>query len=354
MDFTMTQFQSNPQIHTAPQRSIRLLGRDEGFYPAQSLTPIPSFGPRNVLLRVRAASLNYRDLLILNGRYGGIQEGRVPLSDAAGSVLAVGSEVSRWKRGDRVMPIFFQSWLAGFYRSAYGPSALGGEQEGVLADLIAVPEEALVAIPAHLSDEEAATLPCAAVTVWHALFERGRVLQAGDTLLVQGTGGVALFGLQFAVAVGARVIVISSSNTKLERARALGAWATLNYREQPAWDREIKRLTGGEGVQHILELGGPETFERSINSLAAGGQIAQIGVLTGFGGQPNLAPLQRLNGSIVGIAVGSAEHFIRLSAFLQAHRLRPVIDRVFELDEIEQAYAYLESGQHFGKVVIRL
>lgn len=346
--------QSDLPSASSSRRSIRLVRRGEGFYPAPALTPIPSIGPREVLLRVKAASLNYRDLLILDGRYGGIEDGRVPFSDAAGAVLATGSEVSRWKQGDRVMPIFFQRWLSGFYRSAYGPSALGGEREGVLAELIAVPEEALVAVPAHLSFEEAATLPCAAVTAWHALFERGRRLQAGDTLLVQGTGGVALFGLQFAVAVGARAIVISSSDAKLERARALGAWATINYRERPAWDLEIKRLTQGEGVQHILELGGPQTFERSLNSLAAGGQIAQIGVLTGFGGQPNLAPLQRLNGSIVGIAVGSAEHFGALNEFLVAHRLRPVIDRVFELEAVEEAYAYLESGRHFGKLVIRL
>jgi NADPH:quinone reductase-like Zn-dependent oxidoreductase len=233
-------------------------------------------------------------------------------------------------------------------------SALGGTAtDGVLAETIISPEHSLVAIPAHLSSEQAATLPCAAVTAWHALVPRAG-LKAGDTLLVQGTGGVALFGLQFGVALGARVIVISSSDEKLARAKALGAAALINYRSTPAWDQAVIAETDGRGATCVLELGGPDTYDRSLRAVAAGGKIAQIGVLTGFGPQPNLGRLQALNADILGITVGSVAHFEAMNAFLGKHRIEPIIDRVFAFDDAEQAYDRLRSGAHVGKVVVRI
>ena len=336
------------------QRCVRLHRRGRGFRPAMGLSPQPEPGPHEVLICVEAASLNHRDLLIAWGRYAGVEEGRIPLSDGAGTILALGSQVRGWHKGDRVMPAFFRDWLHGPYLPTYGASALGGESDGVLARTVVMPEAALVAVPAHLDCLAAATLPCAAVTAWQALFERGRPLAAGETLLVQGTGGVALFALQLGVAQGARVILLSSSDAKLERARALGAWGLINYRERPDWDAEVLRLTEGVGAQHILELGGAQTFQRSLNCLAYGGRLAQIGVLSGGVARPDLGRLQRLNGSLEGIVVGSRAHLQRLVAYLELHRIEPVIDQVFHLDEVEQAYAHLASGRHFGKVAIRI
>jgi NADPH:quinone reductase-like Zn-dependent oxidoreductase len=319
---------------------------------AEGDTPVP--GPGEVRVRIEAASLNFRDLLVLDGAAQGGYDGRIPLSDGAGVVDAVGSGVTRWRIGDRVAAAFFRDWIAGPFRSGYMPSALGGNTtDGVLAEKIILPERSLVSIPGHLSAEEAATLPCAAVTAWQALFARGG-LRAGDTLLVQGTGGVALFGLQFAVAVGARVIVISSSDEKLARAGQLGAAVLVNYRTTPDWDKAVLEQTGGEGANFVLELGGPATYERSLRVLAAGGKIAQIGVLTGFGPQPNLARLQTLNADILGITVGSLEHFEAMNAFIGEKRIAPVIDRVFPFEEAAGAYAYLRSARHFGKVVVRV
>lgn len=276
------------------------------------------------------------------------------VGDGAGRVVATGEDVTRWREGDSVAPIFYRDWIAGPYREVYGPAALGGgETDGVLADLIAVSEASLVRIPDGWNFEDAATLPCAALTAWHALVARGR-LAAGDTLLVQGTGGVALFGLQIASALGARTIVLSSSDEKRERATRLGAWATVNYRTTPDWDVEVRKLTDGLGVSHLLELGGPDTFDRSLRALAAWGRIAQIGVFTGFGPRSNIIRLQQINGTIDGVNVGSAEQFEAMNAFLVEHRIRPVIDRSFAFDEAEAAYDELASGRHFGKLVICL
>ncbi|MGH6625171.1 MAG: zinc-dependent alcohol dehydrogenase family protein [Burkholderiaceae bacterium] len=284
----------------------------------------------------------------------GLREDLIPLSDAAGTVSAMGPGVTRWRVGDRVAPTFFADWQQGPFRAAYFGSALGGGQtDGVLSEQIIVAQDALVAVPPHLSPAQAAVLPCAGVTAWHALLERGG-LKAGDTLLVQGAGGVALLALQMAVAVDARVIVMSSSDEKLQRARELGAWQTINDRVQPQWDQEVLRLTGGEGATHVLELGGPDTFERSIASVAAGGHILQIGVLRGFGPRPNLLPLQFGNASIHGVTVGSGEHFDRMNRFLSEHAIRPAIDREFAFEEVEAAYDHLQSGKHFGKVAIVL
>jgi NADPH:quinone reductase-like Zn-dependent oxidoreductase len=318
----------------------------------QHEAPLP--GPGAVLVRVEATSLNYRDLMILRGQYSKAGEGLIPLSDGAGVVVAAGARVERWREGDRVAPSFFRTWIDGPFREAYRPSALGGgDTDGVLANFIAMPEESLVRITDSLTLEEAATLPCAAVTAWQALVVRGH-LTADDIVLVQGTGGVAIFALQIANALGAKVIVTTSSEEKRARAVQLGAWATINYQTTPEWDVEVRKLTGGIGVSHVVELGGPATYERSIRALAAGGKISQIGVLTGWGPQPNLSRLQAINADINGISVGSAEQFAALNEFLVAHQIRPVIDRVFRFDEAEAAYEYLASGRHFGKVVIKL
>lgn len=336
------------------RRAYRLARSDGGNRLEQIRETAPKPGPKEVLVRIEAASLNYRDLLVLRGELGPAREGLIPLSDGAGRVVATGAEVTRWREGDRVAPIFYQDWVAGPYREAYAPSALGGgESDGVLADLIVVPEASLVRVPDDVSMEEAATLPCAALTAWQALVVRGR-LAAEDTLLVQGTGGVALFGLQIANAFGAKTIVLSSSDEKRERAMKLGAFATVNYRTTLDWDVEVRKLTGGLGVSHILELGGPDTFDRSLRALAAWGHIAQIGVFTGFGPRSNLIRLQMINGTIDGINVGSAEQFGAMNAFFSEHRIRPVIDRIFEFDEAQVAFDELASGRHFGKLVICL
>lgn len=343
-----------PSTPVAGGRAFRLAARGGAFHLVAGENGPLSLGPRDVLVRIKAASLNYRDLLVIDGKYGGAGDGLIPLSDGAGFVERTGAGVTRWRAGDRVAPIFFQDWISGPYKRAYGASALGGERPGVLSDFIVIPEDSLVRIPDHLSFEEAATLPCAAVTAWQALFPRGG-LTADGTVLVQGTGGVALFALQFAQAVGARVIVLSSSNEKLARARTLGAWQGINYQAVPDWHEEVLRLTGGEGATHILELGGPETFDRSLMSLAPSGRIAQIGVLTGFGPRSNLLPLQGLNADVTGILVGSGAHFTAMNdLMISRHLIKPVIDRVFPFAEAQAAYDHLRSGRHFGKVVIQL
>lgn len=309
--------------------------------------------PQQVLIRMGAASLNYRDLLTLQDPASN-REGLIPLSDGAGTVVAVGAGVTRWKAGDRVSVNFFPAWISGGLSPAVLATALGGGRtDGMLSEHVLADAGALVPVADHLTLAEAATLPCAAVTAWHALFERGQ-LQPGETVLVQGTGGVALFGLQLAAAHGAKVIVTSSSDAKLARARALGAWKTINYKTQPAWDAAALDITEGRGVDHILELGGPDTYDRSIAAIAPGGRIAQIGVLTGFASRPNILPLQFKNASIDGICVGSVQHFERLNQFLSAHCIRPVIDKNFAFDDAPAAYAHLQSGSHFGKVVIDL
>jgi len=317
----------------------------------QTTKPVPELSPNQILIKVRAASLNYRDLLTM-GDADATRDGLTPLSDAAGVVVQIGSAVTTWTIGDRVSPNFFPAWLGGAFSPVNLSNALGGGQtDGVLSEYLVIDETAAVAIPDHLSFVEAATLPCAGVTAWHALFERGK-LQPGETVLVQGTGGVALFGLQLAAAQGARVIVTSSSDAKLARAAALGAWQVINYKTQPDWDQAVMTLTDGHGADHILELGGPDTYDRSIAAIAPGGRIAQIGVLSGFGAQPNLTPLQFKNASINGICVGSVEHYERLNAFVAEHAIHPIVDEVFAFDDAPLAYERLRAAGHFGKIAI--
>lgn len=336
-----------------PSRHFSLIKSGATAALAKRERDVPKPGPTEVLVRIGAASLNYRDLLVMQDAPSN-RDDLVPLSDGAGTVVACGSECSRWKVGDRVTPNFFPDWHSGPSSMAGLARALGGGQtEGVLADFITADESSLVEVPAHLTLAEAATLPCAGLTAWHALFERGG-LKSGETVLVQGTGGVALFGLQLAVAQGARVIVTSSLDAKLERARALGAWQTINYRTHPEWDQVALEMTHGRGVDHILELGGPDTYERSIAAIAHGGRIAQIGVLTGFDTRINPVPLQFKNASINGICVGSVEQFGRFNHFITSHGIHPVIDHQYRFDETPTAYDHLSAAEHFGKLVIDL
>jgi len=317
--------------------------------------PTPEPAANEVLVRVRAVSLNYRDLIALAApRPGNLPPPLVPCSDGAGEIVAIGTGVTRWKVGDRVAGIFFRDWIDGPFDLKYHGAAGGGSVHGWLRESVAWPEHGLVAVPAAWSFEEAATLPCAAVTAWQALFTRGS-LRRGATVLVLGTGGVSIFALQLATAAGARIIVTSSSDEKLARARTLGAWATVNYRTTPDWDKEVWRLTEKRGVDHVVEVGGPGTLGRSMNTVAAGGQIALIGVLTGFDApDASLFPLLARNARLDGIYVGSRAHFESLNAFLTQHQIRPIIDRTFVFDDAPAAFAHLQSAAHFGKIVISL
>jgi NADPH:quinone reductase-like Zn-dependent oxidoreductase len=308
-----------------------------------------------VAVRVHAASLNRRDLMMVAGRYGrgGTELNSVPLSDGAGEVVAVGAAVRRFKVGDRVAGIFFEDWLDGAPTAAALATARGGNTGGMLSELVVTDAEGLVSIPAHLTYEEAATLPCAGVTAWVGLFKRGR-LDAGDFVLLEGTGGVSVFGLQLAAAAGAKPIITSSSDAKLERARELGAFGTVNYRSNPEWQHEVRALTGGVGVDHVLEVGGQDTLPRALQALAFGGHIAIIGGLSGFASDVPVGTLMGLNATASGIYVGSREDFEALNAFLSEHKIKPIVDKVFELEDAPAAFAAMESGDFFGKVVIRL
>lgn len=318
--------------------------------------PEPVPGPGEVVVAIEAASLNYRDLLVKSGKSAsGGSDPVVPLSDGAGVISAIGEGVGSWKVGDRVALTFFRDWVGGRFEMRYHKAARGGSCDGVLSDQVVAPAHSLVRVPDYLSFEEAATLPCAAVTSWHALMERSRPLESGQTVLCLGTGGVSVFSLQIAKAAGARVLITSSSGKKLDRAKeSLGADETINYREQPEWDAEVFARTGKNGVDHVIEVGGPGTLTRSMNSVAAGGSIALIGVLTGFEApDSSLFPLVARNVDLSGIYVGSREMFERMLKFFELHQIRPVIDSVFEWGEVEKAFSHLESAQHFGKIVIR-
>ena len=314
--------------------------------------PTPEPGLGEVLVRIRASSVNYRDLMtILDPESRALPYPRVPNSDGAGEVLAVGPGATRFAPGDRVASTFFQRWDDGPITADAMASALGGALDGVLAEEVTLGERGLVSIPAHLSFEEAATLPCAALTAWHALIEKGR-LKAGETVLLLGTGGVSIFALQFAVLHGARPVVISSSDAKLERARRLGAWQTVNYRATPDWDRAVLDITDGLGVDHVVEVGGAGTLERSIAACRIGGHIALIGVLTG--GQINPTPIMRKSLTVHGIYVGSRAMFEAMNRAIAAAELRPVIDRRCAFDEARAAYHHMQAAGHLGKIVITL
>lgn len=320
---------------------------------ALSEEDVPRPGPGQALVRVHATSLNYRDLMTVSGRYarGAPLPGLVPLSDGAGEVIEVGPGVTRVAAGDRVAGIFMQRWIAGRITPDASASALGGAIHGMMAQYVALDAEGLVHIPPHLTYEEAATLPCAAVTAWHALAEHART-RAGETVLVQGTGGVSIFALQFARLFGARVIATSSSDDKLARALALGASDGINYRTTPEWQDEAVALTGGAGVDEIVEVGGAGTFARSLAAVRLGGSISLIGVLTGAA-EVNPTGIMRKSLSVRGIYVGSREMFEDMNRAIAAHRLHPVIDRVFPFADAKAAFRHMEAAGHFGKIVIQ-
>ena len=313
--------------------------------------PEPKAGPGQVLVRVRATSLNYRDLLVIKGLYSkNLPLPLVPLSDGAGEVVEVGPGVARFKAGDRVAGCFFAAWDDGPLTDAASKSARGGAVDGMLAEFVASPEGGLVKVPDHLTFEEAATLPCAALTAWHALMEGGG-LKAGQSVLTQGTGGVSLFALQFAKLAGARVIATSSSDAKLARVRELGASDGINYKTTADWDVAVRNLTDGLGVDHVVEVGGAGTLPRSIKAVRIGGHIALIGVLTG--GEIDPRPLLMRNIRLQGIYVGSRAMFEAMNRAIALHKLRPVVDEVFPFEEAIAAYKHLEGGSHFGKIVIK-
>ncbi|HUV70287.1 MAG TPA: NAD(P)-dependent alcohol dehydrogenase [Terracidiphilus sp.] len=312
--------------------------------------PTPTPGPGEVLVGVRAISFNYRDLLVIKGKYNPrMKLPRIPCSDGAGEVVAVGTGVTAWKPGDRVAGIFMQNWLDGQLTPVRAKGALGGDVDGMLADYVVLKETGVVGIPEHLSYQEAATLPCAAVTAWNALAAGN--LKPGGTVLIQGTGGVSIFALQFARQMGLRVLGISSSDEKLERARRLGLGAGLNYRDNPDWERWVVEQTGGDGVDLVVEVGGAGTLGRSLKSIRTGGTVAQIGVLTeGTEPLPMAAILHKV-ARIQGIYVGSRRDFVEMNKAIWLGQLRPVGEE-FHWTQAREVLMRMEEGSHFGKLVL--
>ena len=316
--------------------------------------PRPRPGDYEVVVRIRAVSLNYRDLIVMRGQYErNPQTGRVPLSDGAGEVISVGSAVTRFKIGDRVAGCFFQGWSSGRFRADMHRTALGGPIDGVLGEEVKLREEGVVHLPDGYSFEEGATLPCAAVTAWQSLIVRGQLVP-GETVLLLGTGGVSIFGLQIAKAAGAKVIITSSSDEKLDRARKLGADAVINYQSTPDWGKAAVRLAGGDGVDHVVEVGGAGTFPQSVRACRFGGKIGLIGILTGREAASEIFPIVTKGAAVFGIYVGSREMFEAMNRALEQTKIRPVIDKVFPFKAAGEAYEHMASGSHFGKVVIRV
>ncbi len=316
--------------------------------------PDPRPGPGQVLVRLRAASLNFRDLLTVEGKYNPKQKlPLIPCSDGAGEVVEVGEGVNRVQPGDRVCGIFAQKWISGEPTRERLRSTLGGPLDGTLAELAVFDQEGVVKFPAHLSCEEASTLPCAAVTAWSALVTEGG-LTAGDTVLVQGTGGVSLFALQLAKAQGARVIATSSQDQKLERVRRMGADGLINYREVPEWGKRAKELTDGIGVDNVVEVGGAGTLAQSLQAVRFGGTVSLIGNLSGTKTEILLTHIFMQRIRVNGILVGHRESFEAMNRAIALHEIRPVIDLIFSLEEAPAAFEHMAAGGHFGKIVVRI
>lgn len=315
--------------------------------------PEPKPGPGEIVVAMKAASLNYRDLLTVQGMAGQFPLPLVPFSDGAGVVESIGEGVTRVAPGDRVCPTFFQSWTGGPVAMEKLTRPLGGPLDGVLQQKMLLSAEGVAKIPEHLSFAEAATLPCAGLTAWRALVDEAR-LAAGDTVLVQGTGGVSIFALQFAKARGATVIATSSSDEKLARAKALGADHLINYKTTPDWGAKARALTGGRGVDVVVEVGGENTLGQSIEAARIGGSIVVIGVLGGFV-TPVIVPLVfSKNLHIHGISVGSREQFEAMAAFIAQQKLKPAIDQVFPFGELPAALRLMQAGGHFGKIAVAI
>ena len=307
-----------------------------------------------VRIKVHAVSLNYRDLMVIKGDYTRkLPFPLIPFSDGAGEVIEIGNEVTRVKVGDRVAGTFFQNWLAGPHSPDYVKSALGGAINGMLAKQVTLDQDGMVLIPKEMSFEEAATLPCAAVTAWHAIISSGGV-RPGDTVLTMGTGGVSLFALEFAKMNGCRIIITSSSDEKLARAKSMGADELINYKTHPDWEKKLLELTNNRGVDRVIELGGAGTLERSLKCVTVGGQISLIGVLTGGGGTINPMPILMKNVCLQGIYVGSRDMFEHMLKAMTLHKTKPVIDKTFDFEQVKEALKHMESGTHFGKIVIKV
>jgi NADPH:quinone reductase-like Zn-dependent oxidoreductase len=324
------------------------VGLDGLVATADRVRPEP--GPGQVLVRVRACSLNSRDLGVIRGAYGYTKFPLIPLSDGAGEVAAIGGGIKSVRVGERVAGTFFQTWFSGRIPPDASKNSLGGMLDGMLAEFALLPEQGVIAVPGHLSFEEAATLPCAALTAWHALIESGH-LKAGEVVLILGTGGVSCFGMQIARMHGAHVIVLSGSEAKLDRARSLGAGDVINYGRTPDWDKEVLQLTDGIGVDHVIEIGGAQTLEKSIGAIRPGGSIHVIGASAGDG-KINPRPINRKSITLRGIHVGSREMFAAMNRAVGSAKLRPVIDRTFSFADAKEAYAAMAKGEHFGKIVI--
>ena len=312
--------------------------------------PTPSPGPGEVLVGIRAVSFNYRDLMVIKGLYNPrMRLPRIPCSDGAGEVLAVGEGVTAWKPGDRVAGIFMQNWLDGALTPARARGALGGDIDGMLADCAVLNQKGIVEIPEHLSYQEAATLPCAAVTAWNAL--AAAELKPGSTVLIQGTGGVSIFALQFARLRGARVLGVSSNYKKLERAYGMGLDVGMNYRDNPDWDRWALEQTGGTGVDLVVEVGGMGTMPRSLRAIRVGGMVAQIGVLTQEGDALPLATILHKMARIQGIYVGSRKDFVEMNKAISLAQLRPVGEN-FHWTQAREVLERMQEASHFGKLVL--
>jgi NADPH:quinone reductase-like Zn-dependent oxidoreductase len=316
--------------------------------------PDPKPAHRQVLVKVKACSLNFRDLGIVRGSYRmPVRDNVIPLSDGAGEVVEVGPGVTRFKAGDRVAGNFFQRWPGGEPSADSHLSALGGGIDGMLAEYVVLEEDGTVKVPSHLSFEEGATLPCAAVTVWHAMVEHAR-LKAGDSVLLQGTGGVSIFGLQFARIMGIRAIITSSSDEKLKRAKELGALFGINYKTTPDWEKAAVEFTGGVGVDHVVEVGGAATLTRSFHAIRVGGKVTMIGGLSGGATELNPGLIFGRRANVQGISVGSTQMFMAMNRAVEASALKPVIDKVFAFADTPAAYQHMASGAHFGKIVIKI
>jgi NADPH:quinone reductase-like Zn-dependent oxidoreductase len=314
--------------------------------------PKPTY--RQVAVKVAACSLNFRDLGIVRGSYRmPVRENLIPLSDGAGEVVEIGPGVTRVKLGDRVAGCFFQRWPGGEAPPDVHASALGGGVDGMLAEYAVLEEDGVVKIPTHLSLEEGSTLPCAGVTVWHAMIEHAKLL-AGQTVLLQGTGGVSIFGLQFARAMGIQAVITSSRDDKLARAKALGANQGVNYKTTPDWEKAALEFTGGRGVDHVVEVGGAATLARAFGAIRVGGKISMIGGLSGPASELNPGLILARRANVQGISVGSMQMFEAMSRAIAANGIKPVIDKVFPFAEAQAAYRHMAAGAHFGKIVIRV
>lgn len=316
--------------------------------------PQPEPGPGQLLLKMKAASLNYRDLVVPQRGYGKLTGTLplIPISDGIGEVVAIGEGVGRVAVGDRVCPLMIQSWISGPPTMERLTSTLGGPLDGVMTEYMVLSEQGVVKTSEHLSDEEAAALPCAALTAWSAIVTDGQV-KAGDRVLVQGTGGVSLFALQFAKLLGAHVIVTSSSDDKLQRAVSLGADEGLNYVSTPEWGKEVRRMAGADGVDLIVEVGGQKTLPQSLRAIRAGGTINLIGVLSGLNMDVSLGLIVIRKVRLQGITVGNRDGMEAMMRAISQHAIKPVIDRTFAFEELREALDYLARGVHFGKVCIR-